>query len=408
MKEGWQIKPLGDVCDVIGGGTPAKGNPAFYEGDIPWATVRDMKTERLSKTEFRISEAAVKQSSTNIIPSNNVVIATRVGLGKVCLLEQDTAINQDLRGIIPRVSGLDVWYLFRWLQSVSHLIEAEGTGATVKGVKLPFIKSLQVPIPPLSEQKRIVAILDEAFAGIARAVANAEKNLANARELFESHLNAVFTRKGEGWKEKRLGDVVTRLTNGYVGPTRNIYHDSGIPYLLARHVKNNRLLFDGKTYITVEFNRKNKKSMLKAGDVLLVQSGHIGHSAVVTEEHEGHNCHAMIVISPVKDTVTGHFLSLFFNSSEMRQRFYQIRSGATVPHLTCRAVKELMIALPDLPTQFRLVHHSKDLQAKTQRLESIYRQKLGSLAELKQSILQKAFSGELTANPDKTLKEAAP
>lgn len=77
--------------------------------------------------------------------------------------------------------------------------------------------------------------------------------------------------------------------NGYVGPTRTIYQESGVPYLLARHVKNNRLVFDGKTFSSDEFNRRNKKSMLKAGDVLLVQSGHIGHSAVVTDDHEGHN-----------------------------------------------------------------------------------------------------------------------
>ena len=159
----------------------------------------------------------------------------------------------------------------------------------------------------------------------------------------------------KGWPTKRLGDVVTRLTNGFVGPTRNIYHESGIPYLLARHVRNNNLLFDGRTFITEEFNRKNKKSMLKAGDVLLVQSGHIGHSAVVTEEHDGHNCHAMIVISPVKDAITGPYLSLFFNSPDMQRGFEEIRSGSTVPHLTCGAVKELQIPVPPLAEQQRIV-----------------------------------------------------
>src|SRR5699024_4516601 len=120
-------------------------------------------------------------SSTNIIPTDNVVIATRVGLGKVCLLAQDTAINQDLRGIIPKINNIDVQFLLRWFQSIAHKIEAEGTGATVKGVKLPFIKSLPLPLPPLDEQQKIVAILDEAFAGIDTAIANTEKNLANAR-----------------------------------------------------------------------------------------------------------------------------------------------------------------------------------------------------------------------------------
>ncbi len=158
-----------------------------------------------------------------------------------------------------------------------------------------------------------------------------------------------------GWQIKRLGDVVTRLTNGYVGPTRDIYLESGVPYLLARHVKNNQLTFDGKTFISDEFNHKNKKSMLKAGDVLLVQSGHIGHSAVVSDEHEGHNCHAMIVITPIKDMVSGHFLSLFFNSPEMQSGFENIRSGSTVPHLTCKEVKEIAVPLPPLSEQQRIV-----------------------------------------------------
>ena len=112
--------------------------------------------------------------------------------------------------------------------------------------------------------------------------------------------------------------------------------------------------FDGKTFISDEFNQKNKKSTLKVGDVLLVQSGHIGHSAVVTPEHEGHNCHAMIVITPITEEVTGDFLSLYFNSSEMRQRFDQIRSGSTVPHLTCGAIREMRIGLPDLANATKL------------------------------------------------------
>jgi len=257
------------------------------------------------------------------------------------------------------------------------------------------IRSLTFALPPLSEQQRIVGILDEAFGGLATAKANAEKNLQNARTLFESHLQTVFTDRRKGWVEKRLGDVVERLTNGYVGPTRNIYIESGVPYLLARHVKNNKLVFDGRTFISDAFNRKNKKSMLKAGDVLLVQSGHIGHAAVVMAEHDGHNCHAMIVITPAKNALIGPFLSMYFLSSGMKQEFEKIRSGSTVPHLTCGAVKELMIALPDLPTQRRLVSGLQEMETETQRLESLYVQKLAALDTLKKSLLHQAFNGAL-------------
>ena len=208
MKNGWKTKNLGDLCQVIGGGTPSKDKAKYYLGDIPWATVRDMHSEVITETECKITKEAIKCSATNIIPSGNVVIATRVGLGKVCLLGQDTAINQDLRGIVPiDPKVFSVRFLFWWLKSIVDSIVAEGTGATVQGVKLPFVKSLQAPIPLLPDQQRIVGILDEAFEGIATAKANAEKNLHNARALFESHLQSVFTQRGKGWVENPLSEL---------------------------------------------------------------------------------------------------------------------------------------------------------------------------------------------------------
>ena len=131
-----------------------------------------MRTEVIADTAFKITSVAVAASATDIIPAANVIIAARVGPGKVCLIGQPTATNQDLRGVIPRdPQQLTVKYLFWWLKSVSHLIEKEGTGATVQGVKLPFVKALGLPLRSLAEQRRIVAILDEAFAGIATAKA---------------------------------------------------------------------------------------------------------------------------------------------------------------------------------------------------------------------------------------------
>jgi type I restriction enzyme, S subunit len=147
--------------------------------------------------------------------------------------------------------------------------------------------------------------------------------------------------------------------------------------------------------------------MLKTGDVLLVQSGHIGHSAVVSEEHDGHNCHAMIVISCHKEMIIGEFLSLLCNSFSMRKEFEKIRSGSTVPHLTCREVKELSVELPGLARQRRILDQIQELRVETERLEMIYRSKLLYLGQLKQSMLRKAFSGELTAHPEKALPEAA-
>src|SRR5262249_32322853 len=205
----------------------------------------------------------------------------------------------------------------------------------------------------------------------------------------------VFAEAIEDHAACRLGNIVTRLTNGYVGPTRNIYVDAGVPYLLARHVRDNRLEFDGRTFVSRDFNEKNIKSKLKAGDVLLVQSGHIGHSAVVGQEHEGHNCHAMIVITPRPEQLSGEFLSFYFGSIQMKAKFEEIRSGSTVPHLTCGLVRELMVPMPNIAEQRRLVADLKKLEADTGLLASLASAKLSALSQLKQSLLQNAFAGNL-------------
>ena len=389
MKADWKIKPLGEACE-------------FSNGQAHEKCIDDTGKFKLINSKFVSSEGQhFKRTNNALSPlyENDIaIVMSDVPNGKTlakCFLvdKNDTyTLNQRI-GVI-RSNNFDTRFLYYQLNRNKHFLSFNN-GENQTNLRKADILNCVLLLPPLAEQKRIVTILDEAFEGIATATANAKKNLANARELFDGYLQTVFSRGGQMWQKKRLGDIVTRLTNGYVGPTRNIYIELGVPYLLARHVKNNQLTFDGKTFISDSFNQKNKKSILKIGDVLLVQSGHIGHSAVVTKEHEGHNCHAMIVMTPILKMLTGDFLSLYFSSSEMRQKFKEIRSGSTVPHLTCGEVRELKIGLPELRAQQMVVEHAAEMKTEIHRLETIYQQKLTALEELKKSILNQAFSGQL-------------
>jgi len=388
VKKRWQTKTLGEVAEVIAGQSP---EGSFYN------TSGDGLPFYQGKKEFGEKGIGAPTTWTSQITKvaleGDVLMSVRAPVGPVNFATQKSCIGRGLAAI-RNGKDLDRNFLFYFLLSKQE--EINGTeGAVFASINKNDIKSIKIVVPPTSEQQRIVGILDETFDGIATAKTNAEMNLQNARALFESHLNSVFTQSGEWWPNFRLGDMVERLTNGYVGPTRNIYCENGVPYLLARHVKKNRLTFDGKTIISSAFNAKNRKSILKAGDVLLVQSGHIGHSAVVPPEHAGHNCHAMIVISPIPGKLVGMFLSRYFESPRMQLYFESIRTGSTIKHLNCGDVREIKVPVPSRIEQNRVVCELEHLSQETQRLATLYEHKLDALEVLKKSLLYQAFGGQL-------------
>lgn len=370
MKKGWHIKKLGDVCQVIGGGTPPKNNAEYYIGNIPWATVRDMRSEIISETECKITREAVRSSATNIIPAGNVIIATRVGLGKVCLLGQDMAINQDLRGIIPNdPNTLSVRFLFSWLKSIAHLIIAEGTGATVQGVKLPFVKSLQIPLPPFPEQKRIVAILDEAFDSIATAKANAEKNLQNARALFESHLQSVFTKRGEGWVQTTIGDQMM-LQRGF-DITKDKQNEGSVPVVSSGGIKS-----------------YHDKAMAIAPGVVIGRKGTLGKVFYLETDYWPHDTTLWVKDFKGNDS---RFVYYFLIALDVKC----LDSGTANPALNRNQVHPIEVVWPPVSQQKAIVTKFDTLSVETQRLEIIYQKKLAALDALKKSLLDQAFTGNL-------------
>lgn len=204
--DGWEEKKVGEVFKIIGGGTPSKSKKEYYEGSIPWATVRDMKNFYLDSTQFRITKEAVENSSTNVIEKGNVIIATRVGLGRVCLLEQDTAINQDLKGIIPK-QGFEInkEYLFYWFQSIESFLVNSGTGMTVKGIRVDFVKSILFPFPSITKQEEIASWLNNLYTKTQQLQSHYQKKIDDLEELKKSILQKAFA--GELKTEKMVEEL---------------------------------------------------------------------------------------------------------------------------------------------------------------------------------------------------------
>ncbi len=391
MKAGWRVKNLGDVCNLIGGGTQSKDNADFYTGNIPWATVRDMRSDVITDTEHKITEAAIKNSSTNIIPSGSVIIATRVGLGKVCLLNQDTAINQDLRGIFPKDEAkLSTRFLFWWLKSVADVIVAEGTGATVQGVKLPFVKSLQIPLPPFPEQQRIVAILDEAFEAIAAARANAEQNRQNTRALFESYLQSVFSQRGNGWVERSFSEVC-EISSTLVDPRQE-------EYLEQIHIGGANI--EAKTGKLLELRTAREENLI-SGKFIFDESMVLYSKIrpylmkVVRPDFKGLCSADIYPLSPKSGVLDRNYLFHMLLSPQFTDYANAGSARAGMPKVNRGHLFSYRCFFPPIEQQIEFAASLDALHEETQCLESLYQRKIAALDELKQSLLQQAFSGKL-------------
>jgi len=201
LPESWEWTKLGEVIiKIVGGGTPSKNTAKYWEGNIPWLTIKDMRTQRPADTIDHITQEAVDESSTNLIPADTVIMATRVGLGKVVRVPYATTINQDLKALITPPE-LDKSYLEYWLVLKAQYLGSIGSGTTVKGIRLEQVKGLDFPLAPAEQQKRIVAKIEELFSHIDAGIAALKKAKQLLKQYRQSVLKAAVT--GELTKQWR-------------------------------------------------------------------------------------------------------------------------------------------------------------------------------------------------------------
>jgi type I restriction enzyme S subunit len=422
MKQGWEIKKIGDVCKVIAGQSPegkyynSDGNGlAFYQG----------------KKEYGEKYIGEPTTWTTVITkeaeANDILMSVRAPVGPINFATQKICIGRGLAAI--RASKLiDKEFLFNFL--LKHESEIVGnSGAVFNSINKAQIEAIKIPLPPLPEQQRIVAILDEAFAAIAKAKANAQQNLQNAKELFESYLQGVFENKGkmselglgrlkderiiddnkkeilqssnhknhnsdkgEGWEEKRL-DEITDVKDGTHDSPK--YIKEGIPFVTQKNIKLNGLTLEDTKYITETDHEKfYKRSNVTFGDILISMIGaNRGMAALVDDKRIFSIKNVGLIKS--SDNINKHFLLYYLKSPLAIKYVLYMSNGGAQEFVGLTALRSFPIPYPPLKTQQTIVQKLDALNAETKKLENIYQQKINDLEELKKSILQKAFSGEL-------------
>ena len=299
---------------------------------------------------------------------------------------------------------LDVTYFAKFddsqyeLKFLYYLLGTLNLPAMARGVKPGInrndVYALAVNVPTLSEQKRIVAILDEAFAGIATAKANAEKNLQNAREIFENHLQSVFGQCGSGWVDTTIGEV-TRFID-YRGKTP-IKTESGLRLITAKNVKMGFVQRDPEEFVAPDsYDAWMTRGIPLKGDVLFTTEAPCGNVAQLDTAEKVVFAQRIIIMQSDRKRLDSTFLKYALLSSPLQKRIQAKATGATALGIKASLLRTIDISFPkEMKEQIRIVAKLDSLRSEISQLESLYTRKLAALNELKQSLLQQAFSGKL-------------
>jgi type I restriction enzyme S subunit len=370
----------------------SKGVP-FYRG----REITQLAAEGyVNNTLFISEELYTDLAAKNGVPSAGDIMVTAIGTIGNSYIVQDSGrfYFKDASVLwLKKNSDVSSEFINWWLKSPLFFDQLDrGNGATVDTLTIQKLQAVAVDLPPLSEQHRIVTLLDEAFDGIATAKANAEKNLQNARAIFESHLQSVFAQRGEGWTRQTLGDTYDVRDGTHDSPK---YHDKGFPLITSKNLKREGLSFDDVRLIdAADYRKINERSAVHKGDVLLAMIGTIGNPVVVEMDPEFAIKNVALLKVPVGQN--SHFLRYYLSSQFVADKMQAEAKGTTQKFVGLGYLRSFPIMVPSGAEQAAVVRSLDKLSAETNRLEAIYQQKLTALDELKESLLHRAFTGHLT------------
>jgi len=383
IPKGWEIKILKDIGNVFSGNSinakVKKDKYLNYPDGLPYVATKDVGYDCLIDYENGIKIPHSEKELFRIAPKNSVLICAEGGSAgrKMGIINQDICFVNKLFAITPE-SETTSRYLFYWYQTNEFQIEFKSrlTGL-IGGVSKKKFETIPIPIPPLEEQKRIVAKLDQCFEAIDKARTNMERNLQNAKELFQSKLNEIFSQKGDGWKEKKLGEVSENLDSKRIPITKNKRQSGTVPYYGASGIVD---------YVASHIFNEDLLLVSEDGANLLARTYPIAFSI---SGKTWVNNHAHVL--KFKNFKSQKFVEYYLNSIKLDNYV----SGMAQPKLNQKMLNSIPLPFPDIETQEHFVNIINKLKAQTQSLESNYQQELNALDELKKSILQKAFNGEL-------------
>ena len=396
LKPGWEMKKLGEVCSLITCGVAAK--PEYVNQGVPFLSAKNVKNAMVIWNDFKfISEFKHKELTKINKPKFGDILYTRVGsYGEAAVIETENEFSIFVSLTLIKVSDeLLNYYLKYYLNSeyVKNLAKNSISGSGVGNLNVGTVRNFHIPIPPLAEQQKIVAILDKAFAVIDQAKKNAEQNLKNSKELFDSYLQSIFENKGPDWEEKTFSQIADDFGRGKSKhrPRNDPKLYGGIyPFIQTGDIRNSNHYIKSYSQTYNEIGLAQSK-LWNAGTICITIAANIAESGILTfDACFPDSVIGLVVNKKIADQNFVEYLIQFFKT-----KLQSLSKGSAQANINMGTFENENFPFPTLAKQISIVNKLDLLSAETKRLESIYEQKLLEIEELKKSILQKAFNGEL-------------
>lgn len=441
MKKNWQIKKLGEICNFVGGGTPSKNNPDFWNGDIPWASIKDIKGQYLNRTSDYITDVGLKKSATNLANPNEIILATRINPGRPIITKIKTSINQDLKIVRPKIEIHRDFLYYLFLNIENDIIKLSN-GTTVLGITLNSLNEIDIHLPTLETQQAIVSKIEELFSELDKGIEDLktaqqqlktyrqsvlkwafegkltedwrsqQHNLSSVDELLDNikkdkiklktkplnpisqdELDELFEIPKE-WKWVRNEDYLFEVKDGTHDTPK--YVNEGIPFITQKNIKEDGLSFNNVQYISEEdHNKFYQRSNVSRGDILISMIGHYrGMTAIVDN----------VTVFSIKNVGLfkfndkyqyNKFSYYFYNSRVGLNIILKKSKGGAQPFIGLTELRKWPVIVCSLEEQHCIVEEIESRLSVADKMEESIAQSLQQAEALRQSILKKAFSGEL-------------
>ena len=385
MKEGWEYKKLGEVATYING---------FPFKPSDWGTdgLPIIRIQNLTGTQQLFNKCSRNDIPEKYIVRNgDVLISWSATLGVFEWKLDDAFLNQHIfKVVFDKVEINKRYFEYAILISI-NIMSQQTNGATMKHIRKGDFDNIEIPVPPLSEQQRIVDYLDAAFAKIDAMKANAEKRLNEAKALFQASLKEMLEPK-EGWEEKKL----KKIAQIKIGPFGSLLHkkdyiSGGVPLVNPIHMVNGHIAIDNNYTISESKAKELSSYLLKENDIVFARRGEIGRCALVGEKENTYLCGTGSLFVRFNQEVDYGFMLLLFQSKYCKEYLEKQATGATMLNINSAIVGDMPIKYPHTNIQQSIVETLDSLKSKVDRLQANYDKISQECDALKQAILRQVF-----------------